>query len=162
MFHLGNKLQQFGFTATVYNFAHITSRQFTVLYFQLIGIHIVYVIFVLQVIAEISEPTRENGYFVTILFQYKHQTVDSLRNGQMLSDIFHDRHIQPFQQSHPLGETFLKVYLPTHGPLGNGPYLFTYSGTVGQFVDDFRLNQSGIHIKTNQAAHAAVHVVQLE
>ena len=80
----------------------------------------------------------------------------------MLRDILHHRHIQPFQQSHPLGKTFLEIYLSTHGLLGNGSHLLAYSGTVGQFVDDFRLNQSRIHIETNQTAHAAVHVVQLK
>ena len=68
--HLGDELQQFGFAASVHDFAHVASRQFAVFNLEFVGVDVINVIFAFQVVAEISESTRKDGDFVAILFQH--------------------------------------------------------------------------------------------
>ena len=80
----------------------------------------------------------------------------------MFGDVLHDMRIQALEQFHPFRETLLEVYFASHCPLGNLPYLVSDPGTLGQFVDTFRLNQRRVHVEADETAHSAVHVIPLE
>lgn len=80
----------------------------------------------------------------------------------MLGNVLHHAHVESFQQSHALGETLFEVDLATHGPLCDCLDLVAHACPLCQFVDTFGLDERGVHIKTDQTAHAAVHVVALK
>src|SRR5574344_2808397 len=113
-------------------------------------------------LTEIGESSAENGNLITATLEYRHQSVCAFRDGQMVCYIFHHTYIQSLEQGYSACETFLEVYFSTHGTLGDGSYLFTNAGTVGQFIDAFRLDERRVHIKADETAHTAVHVITLE
>ena len=80
----------------------------------------------------------------------------------MFGNILHHAHVEPFQQGHTPGKALLEVDLSTHGTLCDGPYLGTYAIAFCQFIDTLGLYQRGVHIETDQAAHAAEHIILLE
>ena len=80
----------------------------------------------------------------------------------MFGNILHHAHVEPFQQGHTPGKALLEVDLSTHGTLCDGPYLGTDAVALRQFVNTLGLYQRGIHIETDQAAHAAEHIILLE
>ena len=51
-----------------YYVSQIAAGQFTVYYFQFIGINIINAVFLFQVVAEIGESTRKYSYFIAISF----------------------------------------------------------------------------------------------
>ena len=80
----------------------------------------------------------------------------------MLGNILHHTHIESLQQSYTSRETLLEVDLSAHRTLSNGSHLGTYAIAFRQFIDTLGLYQRGIHIETDQAAHAAEHIILLE
>ena len=80
----------------------------------------------------------------------------------MLGDVAHNAYVQSFQQCHTAGEAFAEVDFASHGAFRYFPHLWTYSGAVGEFVDNFGLYQSGIHVEAYQTAAAAEHIVLLQ
>lgn len=68
----------------------------------------------------------------------------------------------PFNSATLRVKALFEVYLTTHGTLGDGTYLGTHTIPFCQFVNTLRLYQCGVHIKTDEAAHAPEHVVTLE
>ena len=80
----------------------------------------------------------------------------------MLGNILHHTHIESLQQSYTSRETLLEVDLSAHGALCDGPYLCTDAVALRQFVNTLGLYQRGVHIETDQAAHAAEHIILLE
>ena len=162
LLYLGNETEQFGLALAVYDIAHITAGQLAVFYLQFVGVHVVYAVLLLQVFAEIGEAAGEDGYLVAVFLEDVHQAVHSLGDGEMFGNVLHDGDIQSFQEGYAFAEAFHKIYLAPHGTLGDGFYLVAHAGTHGQFVNDFRLDEGGVHVEADEAAHAAVHVVQLE
>ena len=80
----------------------------------------------------------------------------------MFGNVAHHAFIQSLEQGHPFLETFAEVNLATHGSFRDGFHLVAHTGPYGQFVDNFRFNEGGIHIKADESAHTAVHIVLLE
>ena len=84
------ELQQFGLSVAVDNLTDIMASQLAVLAnLQFVGIDIVDTILTLQVFAEIGESTREDGYLVAAGFEYIHEPVDTLRDGQVFGNVRH-------------------------------------------------------------------------
>ena len=162
LLHLGDEPQQFRLALAVHHVAHVAAGQLAVHHLQLVGVDVIDAILLLQVFAEIGESAGQDGNLVAILLQNIHQAVHALGDGQVLGNVLHDAHVQPLQQGHPLAEALHEVNLAPHGPLGDSLHLVAHPGAHGQLVDDLRLNQRGVHVEANQAAHASVHVVQLE
>ena len=59
-------------TLTVDYITEIAAGQFAILYFQLVGIHIVYTVLLLEVLPEVGKPSRKNSYLVTVFLQNIH------------------------------------------------------------------------------------------
>ncbi len=57
--HLSYQTQQLRLTLTVDYITEITAGQFAILYFQLVGIHIVYTVLLLEVLPEVGETLPE-------------------------------------------------------------------------------------------------------
>ena len=163
LLHLCDELQQLSLAVAVHYFTHVAPRQLAVLAnLQFIGVYVVDAVAALQVLTEVGESTREDGYLVATALQDGHQPVRPLGDGQVLGYILHHAHVKALQQGHPPGEALLEVYLSTHGTLGDGPYLGTHTVALGQLVDALRLYQCGVHIEADQSAHTAEHIVTLE
>ena len=160
--HLSYQTQQLRLTLTVDYITEIAAGQFAILYFQLVGIHIVYTVLLLEVLPEVGKPSRKNSYLVTVFLQNIHQAIHTFRNGKILCNLLHHGLIQSFQQSHSFAKALNEIYLTTHGAFGNGLHLVAHTRTYGQFINYFCFNQRRVHIETNEAAHPAVHIVQLE
>ena len=160
--HLSYQTQQLCLTLTVDYITEIAAGQFAILYFQLVGIHIVYTVLLLEVLPEVGKPSRKNSYLVTVFLQNIHQAIHTFRNGKILCNLLHHGLIQSFQQSHSFAKALDEIYLTTHGTFGNGLHLVAHTCTYGQFINHFRFNQRRVHIEANEAAHPAVHIVQLE
>ena len=80
----------------------------------------------------------------------------------MLGNILHDADVEALQQGDTTGKALLKVNLATHGTFGDGANLVTDTVALSQFVDALCLDECGVHIETDKAAHATEHVVALE
>ena len=80
----------------------------------------------------------------------------------MFGNVAHHALIQSLEQGHPFLETFAEVDFAVHSSFCDGFHLIAHTGPYGQFVDDLCFNKRGIHIKANQTAHTAVHIVLLE
>ena len=124
------------------NLADVTARQLAVLTdLQLVGIDIIDAISPLQVLTEIGESAREDGYLITAGLQNVHQAIDTLGDRQMLGNILHHTDIEALQQGHTTGEALLEVDLSAHGTLRDGSHLSPYPIALRQLVDTLRLNQ---------------------
>ena len=147
----------------IHYFAHIVAGEFAVVVnLEFVGIHIVDAIFALQVFAEEGESSAEDGNLVAIALEHSHQSVNALGDGQFLGDVLHHAHVEPLEQCYSLLEALLEVDLASHGSLGYLLHFIAHSGAHGEFVDTLRLNECGVHIKADESAHAAEHVVALQ
>jgi hypothetical protein len=61
-----------------------------------------------------------------------------------------------------LGEALVEGEVAAHGGFGDAGDLIAGSGEAGQLVDDFALDEGGIHIKNEEAAIAAEDALALE
>ena len=148
---------------TIYDLSDISACEFSVFTdLEFIGIHIIDAIATLQIFTEIGESTREDGNLITTGLQNRHQTIHTLGDGQVLGNLLHHTHIESLQQRHPTGKALLEVYLSPHGALGDGTHFCPYPVTLCQLVDTLRLDQRGVHIEADQAAHPAEHIITLE
>ena len=162
-FHLGNEFEQFGLAVAIHYFAHIVAGEFAVVVnLEFVGIHIVDAIFALEVFSEEGESSAEDGNLIAIALEHSHQSVNALGDGQFLGDVLHHAHVEPLEQCHSLLETLLEVNLSSHCPLGDFLHFVAHSGSYRQFVDTLRLDERGVHIKADESAHAAEHVVALQ
>ena len=163
LLHLGDEAQQLGLACAVHDVAHVASRQFAVFaHLQLVGIDVVDAELLLQIFAEKGESAGEDGNLVAVFLQHQHQALGPFGDGQVFGDVLHHGDIQPLEQRHAFGERLLEVDLAAHGSGRDGGHLVAHAVTGGQFVDAFGLNQRGVHIEADEAAHAAIHVVLLE
>ena len=163
LLNLSYEFEQFRLSFTVYYLSLIPSGELAVVTnFQLVGIDIVYSVFALQVFTEIGKTTAEDGNLISTPFQYRHQSIYSLRNGHGIGDILHDACVESLQQSHPAGKALPEVDLASHGTLRNGSYLRSDASPFGKLVYALRLNERRIHIEADETTHAAVHIVFLE
>ena len=65
LLYLCYQFQQFSLAMTIYNLAHIATRQFAILTdFQFVGIHIVDAVATLQLLVEIGKSTTEDGNLI--------------------------------------------------------------------------------------------------
>ena len=58
------------------------------------------------------------------------------------------------QQPHALAEALLKIQLTSHGGQGNFRDLVANAGDLRKLVNNFRLNQGGVHVKAGEARSA--------
>ena len=66
------------------------------------------------------------------------------------------------EQADATGEAFIEVEFAAHGCFGDFGYLFADAGEFGQFVDDFALDEGGIHVEDEETAGGAMGGVVLE
>ena len=163
LFHLCDELQQLSLTVTVHNLTHVTAGELAVVaHFELIGIDVIDAVLALKLFAKERESAREDCNLIPAGLQYRHQTVHTFGDGQVVSYVLHDAHVEAFQQTNAPCEALLEVNLAAHGTLGDGSHLCTHAGTLRQFVDALGLNECGVHVETYQSAHSAEHVVALQ
>ena len=130
LLHLGNESQQLSLSATVHNLSQVASGKNTVLVnLQFVSIDIVDAVLLLKVFAEVREPTRKDGNLVTVALEHIHQSVHTLRDRQVLSNILHHSRVETLEQSHTLRKALLEVNLAPHGPLRNLLHLVAHTGT---------------------------------
>ena len=163
LFCLGNKLEEVCLAAAVHNVSHIAAGELAVFSnFQFVGVDVVNAVFALQILSEEGEAAAEDGNFVAAGLENAHEAVGAFRDGQVLGNVLHYRYVQALQECNPLGETLFEIDLSPHGALGDGRYLIIDPVAAGEFINAFCLNERGVHIKADEPAHAAVHVVFLE
>ena len=98
LLHLRNQFQQFGFPVSVHYLAHVATCQFAVLAnLQFVGIDVVDTVLTLQVFTEIGESTRQDGNLIATSLQNTHQSVHTLRDGQVFGYVLHHTDIQSLQ-----------------------------------------------------------------
>ena len=81
--------------------------------------------------------------------------------GIVLSSLGRDRR-ESLEQRDAAREALVETELAAHGGFCDARDLIADSGEPGQLVDDFALNQGGIHIEDEEAAIAAEDALALE
>ena len=104
-----------------------------------------------QHIHDLMETARNHTDLPVVRMQFVDEFQRTASEMNTFSHGLEHRIRQPLKQSYAGAQRFAKIQLPAHRLLGNSRDLFTATGRLAQFVDDFLFDQCGIHIHHQQS-----------
>ncbi|RMO16054.1 hypothetical protein ALQ47_05300 [Pseudomonas cichorii] len=131
-------------------------------HFQLVGEHVIDTQLRLQLPGKVSETARKDRGLVAQALEFGKQVFSAFGQAQGSTDLIQHLHIQPLEQRQALLEAGAEIQLATHGALGDFRNLLTDASRLGQFIDDFGLDQGRVHVEHGQTTVAAEQRVLLE
>src|SRR5581483_9551372 len=109
----------------------------------------------LKVASEKGEAAGEDAGLVTMATEGGNENLRAGSDGNAIEE-FHDASFwEAAEERQAAGEALLKIEFAAHGCAGDAGDFVADTFHFGQLVDDFGLNEGGIHIEDDEAARAA-------
>ncbi len=116
----------------------------------------------MQIFTEIVKAAGYDSDLVTKLFEGLDYALGTFGESEIFGNLFQDLFFKTLEKSHPPGETFFKIDFALHGGFGDSGHFFSCTGVVCQHIDDFTLDQGGIHVEHHQPAGMTINVVHMK